>query len=74
MVKALDLLPKGAMSGKYPAGITIAPPFSTIKGWVLPIARRSALLCGGDLQTLRGELGGAAFRVILASARNGVAS
>jgi len=28
-------------------------------------------LCGGDIQTLHGELGGAAFRVILAAARNG---
>ena len=28
----------------------------------------------GDLQALRGELGGAAFRVILAAARNGAAS
>jgi hypothetical protein len=30
------------------------------------------LLCGGDIQMLTGELGGAAFRVILAAARNGV--
>ena len=53
------------------------PTISFKKGGMglgLSIARRSALLCGGDLQTLRGELGGAAFRVILASARNGVAS
>jgi nitrogen fixation/metabolism regulation signal transduction histidine kinase len=51
------------------------PTISFKKGGMglgLSIARRSALLCGGDLQTLRGELGGAAFRVILASARNGV--
>jgi len=34
-------------------------------GLGLSIARRSALLCGGDLQTLEGELGGAAFRVVL---------
>ncbi len=27
--------------------------------WDLSIARRSALLCGGDLETLEGELGGA---------------
>jgi nitrogen fixation/metabolism regulation signal transduction histidine kinase len=53
------------------------PTISFKKGGMglgLSIARRSALLCGGDLQMLRGELGGAAFRVILASARNGVAS
>lgn len=53
------------------------PTISFKKGGMglgLSIARRSALLCGGDLQALRGELGGAAFRVILAAARNGVPS
>ncbi|HYK59411.1 MAG TPA: ATP-binding protein [Bryobacteraceae bacterium] len=34
-------------------------------GLGLSIARRSALLCGGDLETLEGELGGAAFRLSL---------
>ncbi|MGA3186555.1 MAG: HAMP domain-containing sensor histidine kinase [Bryobacteraceae bacterium] len=46
------------------------PTISFKKGGMglgLSIARRSALLCGGDLQTLDGELGGAAFRVILAT-------
>jgi nitrogen fixation/metabolism regulation signal transduction histidine kinase len=50
------------------------PTISFKKGGMglgLSIARRSALLCGGDIQTLAGELGGAAFRVILAAARNG---
>jgi C4-dicarboxylate-specific signal transduction histidine kinase len=45
------------------------PTISFKKGGMglgLSIARRSALLCGGDLQTLDGELGGAAFRLILA--------
>lgn len=45
------------------------PTISFKKGGMglgLSIARRSALLCGGDLQTLDGELGGAAFRVVLA--------
>jgi two-component system nitrogen regulation sensor histidine kinase NtrY len=44
------------------------PTISFKKGGMglgLSIARRSALLCGGDLQTLDGELGGAAFRVVL---------
>jgi nitrogen fixation/metabolism regulation signal transduction histidine kinase len=53
------------------------PTISFKKGGMglgLSIARRSALLCGGDLQALHGELGGAAFRVILAAARNGAAS
>jgi nitrogen fixation/metabolism regulation signal transduction histidine kinase len=44
------------------------PSISFKKGGMglgLSIARRSAVLCGGDLQTLDGELGGAAFRLIL---------
>ncbi len=46
------------------------PTISFKKGGMglgLSIARRSALLCGGDIQTLEGELGGAAFRVVLGS-------
>jgi two-component system nitrogen regulation sensor histidine kinase NtrY len=53
------------------------PTISFKKGGMglgLSIARRSALLCGGDIQALDGELGGAAFRVILAAVRNGVTS
>jgi nitrogen fixation/metabolism regulation signal transduction histidine kinase len=44
------------------------PAISFKKGGMglgLSIARRSALLCGGDLETLDGELGGAAFRLTL---------
>jgi two-component system, NtrC family, nitrogen regulation sensor histidine kinase NtrY len=44
------------------------PSISFKKGGMglgLSIARRSALLCGGDLQTFEGELGGAGFRVVL---------
>jgi nitrogen fixation/metabolism regulation signal transduction histidine kinase len=47
------------------------PTISFKKGGMglgLSIARRSALLCGGDIQTLTGELGGAAFRVVLVAA------
>ncbi len=40
-------------------------------GLGLSIARRSALLCGGDLQTLEGELGGAAFRLSLSVVGSG---
>jgi two-component system nitrogen regulation sensor histidine kinase NtrY len=46
------------------------PSISFKKGGMglgLSIARRGALLCGGDLQPLEGELGGAAFRVVLAA-------
>jgi hypothetical protein len=31
----------------------------------LSIAHRSALLCGGEIQTFDGELGGAGFRLLL---------
>jgi nitrogen fixation/metabolism regulation signal transduction histidine kinase len=34
-------------------------------GLGLSIARKSALLCGGDILPIEGELGGAAFRVVL---------
>ncbi len=44
------------------------PTISFKKGGMglgLSIARRSALLCGGDIQAFEGELGGAGFRVVL---------
>ena len=44
------------------------PTISFKKGGMglgLSIARRSALLCGGDIESLEGELGGAGFRVSL---------
>src|ERR1019366_8427681 len=37
----------------------------------LSIARKGALLSGGDIQLVDGELGGAAFRVLLPIATNG---
>ncbi len=37
-------------------------------GLGLSIARKSALLAGGDILLVRGELGGAAFRVLLPAA------
>jgi C4-dicarboxylate-specific signal transduction histidine kinase len=41
-------------------------------GLGLSIAKRSAVLCGGDIQTVDGELSGAAFRLVLTGAsRNG---
>jgi len=46
------------------------PTISFKKGGMglgLSIARRSALLCGGDIQAFDGELGGAGFRVVLTS-------
>jgi nitrogen fixation/metabolism regulation signal transduction histidine kinase len=44
------------------------PSISFKKGGMglgLSIARRSAILCGGELETFEGELGGAAFRLTL---------
>lgn len=40
-------------------------------GLGLSIARKSALLSGGDIQLVKGELGGAAFRVLLPATHNG---
>lgn len=44
------------------------PSISFKKGGMglgLSIARKSAVLCGGDIELVKGELGGAAFRVLL---------
>ena len=41
-------------------------------GLGLSIARKSALLNGGDIVLVKGELGGAAFRVLLPVATNGI--
>jgi signal transduction histidine kinase len=40
-------------------------------GLGLSIARKSALLSGGDIVEVKGELGGAGFRVLLPVANNG---
>jgi two-component system, NtrC family, nitrogen regulation sensor histidine kinase NtrY len=40
-------------------------------GLGLSIARKSALLSGGDIELVKGELGGAGFRVLLPIATNG---
>jgi signal transduction histidine kinase len=40
-------------------------------GLGLSIARKSALLSGGDISLVKGELGGAAFRVLLPVSANG---
>jgi two-component system nitrogen regulation sensor histidine kinase NtrY len=41
-------------------------------GLGLSIARKSALLSGGDIVVVKGELGGAAFRVLLPVVTNGI--
>jgi signal transduction histidine kinase len=54
------------------ASRTLFEPTITFKkrgmGLGLSIARKNALLCGGDLLAVKGELGGAGFRVILPKA------
>ena len=51
------------------ASKTVFEPTITFKkggmGLGLSIARKNALLCGGDLMLVEGELGGAGFRVVL---------
>jgi nitrogen fixation/metabolism regulation signal transduction histidine kinase len=41
-------------------------------GLGLSIARKSAMLCGGDIVVVKGELGGAGFRVLLPISTNGI--
>jgi two-component system, NtrC family, nitrogen regulation sensor histidine kinase NtrY len=41
-------------------------------GLGLSIARKSALLSGGDIEFVKGELGGAAFRVLLPESKHGL--
>jgi two-component system, NtrC family, nitrogen regulation sensor histidine kinase NtrY len=54
------------------ARATIFEPTISFKrggmGLGLSIARKSAVLCGGDIQLIDGELGGAAFRIVLPEA------
>jgi signal transduction histidine kinase len=51
------------------------PTISFKKGGMglgLSISRKGALLTGGDIVLVKGELGGAAFRVLLPVASNGI--
>ncbi len=54
------------------ASATLFEPTITFKkhgmGLGLSIARKNALLSGGDIMLVDGELGGAGFRVVLPSA------
>jgi C4-dicarboxylate-specific signal transduction histidine kinase len=51
---------------------TLFEPTITFKkrgmGLGLSIARKNALLCGGDMTLVRSDLGGAGFRVVLPAA------
>ena len=54
------------------AAATLFEPTITFKkhgmGLGLSIARKNALLCGGDLTVIAGELGGAGFQMVLPAA------
>lgn len=57
------------LSGEARAAL-FEPSISFKKGGMglgLSIARKSAVLCGGDIELVKGELGGAGFRVLLSA-------
>ena len=71
----IDVVDSGPGLSPQARASLFEPAISFKKGGMglgLSIARRSALLCGGDLETCESELGGAGFRLTLpAAARNG---
>lgn len=65
---AIEVHDSGPGLSQMARGTLFEPTISFKKGGMglgLSIARKSALLSGGDIFPVRGELGGAAFRVIL---------
>lgn len=72
----VDVLDSGPGLSPQARASLFEPAISFKKGGMglgLSIARRSALLCGGDLETCESELGGAGFRLTLPAA-NGVSN
>jgi C4-dicarboxylate-specific signal transduction histidine kinase len=70
----IDVLDSGPGLSAQARASLFEPTISFKKGGMglgLSIAQRSALLCGGEIQTFEGELGGAGFRLLLPSAANG---
>jgi signal transduction histidine kinase len=65
---AIEIHDSGPGLSPMARGTLFEPTISFKKGGMglgLSIARKSALLSGGDILPVRGELGGAAFRVVL---------
>jgi nitrogen fixation/metabolism regulation signal transduction histidine kinase len=68
---AIEVHDSGAGINPQAATTLFEPTISFKRGGMglgLSIARKSALLSGGDIQLVEGELGGAAFRVLLPAA------
>jgi len=71
---SVDVLDSGPGLSAQARASLFEPAISFKKGGMglgLSIARRSALLCGGDLELCESELGGAGFRLTLPVAVNG---
>jgi nitrogen fixation/metabolism regulation signal transduction histidine kinase len=75
---AIDVHDSGPGLSQEASGTLFEPTITFKKrgmGLGLSIARKNALLCGGDITLVRSELGGAGFRVVLpAAARSIVAA
>jgi two-component system nitrogen regulation sensor histidine kinase NtrY len=68
---AIEVHDSGPGVSTYARSTLFEPTISFKRGGMglgLSIARRSALLAGGDILLVQGELGGAAFRVVLPTA------
>jgi nitrogen fixation/metabolism regulation signal transduction histidine kinase len=68
---AIEIHDSGPGLPKHVLESLFEPTISFKKGGMglgLSIARKSALLCGGDIVPVEGELGGAAFRLLLPAA------
>lgn len=68
---AIEVHDSGPGLGAQALNTLFEPTISFKKGGMglgLSIARKSAVLCGGDIMLVKGELGGAGFRVLLRSA------
>jgi nitrogen fixation/metabolism regulation signal transduction histidine kinase len=71
---AIEVHDSGAGLSQHARETLFEPSISFKKGGMglgLSIARKSALLCGGDILLVKGELSGAAFRVVLRAAGSG---
>jgi len=67
---AIEVHDSGPGLSDQAAATLFEPTISFKKGGMglgLSIARKSALLCGGDIVLVKGELGGAGFRVLLSA-------